>query len=79
MQYDPDTIRQAMNLAQSPQGQQLIKMLQAQGGADLQKAMNSATAGDYTAAKEALAGILNDPAARELLRQLGGSYGQNGR
>lgn len=79
MQYDPEAIRQAMNLAQSPQGQQLIKMLQAKGGSDLQKAMNKATSGDYSAAKETLGGILKDPSVRELLQQLGGNYGQNGR
>lgn len=79
MQYDPKTIQQAMKIAQTPEGQQLIQMLQSTGGADLQKAMTKASGGDYAAAKQALSAILNNPEAQKLLRQLGGSNGPNGR
>ncbi len=79
MQYDPESIRQAMKMAQTPEGQQLIRMLQASGSTDLQKAMASASNGDYAAAKQALSAILNNPEAQRLLRQMGGSHGPNGR
>ena len=79
MQYDPETIRQAMRMAQSPQGQQLIRMLQASGGDQLQKALSGANSGDYEAVKKALSGILSDPEAQKLLRQMGGNHGTDGR
>lgn len=79
MEYNPETIRQAMKMAQTPEGQQLIRMLQASGTADLQKAMASASGGDYTAAKQALSAVLNNPEAQRLLRQMGGTHGSNGR
>lgn len=79
MQNNQDAIRQAMRLAQTPEGQQLIRMLQASGGTDLQKAMSSAASGDYTAAKQALSGILSNSEAQKLLRQMGGTNGPDGR
>ena len=79
MQYDPETIRQSMHMAQTPEGQQLIRLLQSSGGSDLQKAMASASGGDYAAAKQALSAILNNPEAQKLLRQMGEKHGPNGR
>lgn len=79
MQNNQDAIREAMRMAQTPAGQQLLKLLQASGGADLQKAMSQAAAGDYTAAKQALSAILANPEAQKLLNQMGGTYGPDGR
>lgn len=65
------SIQQAMQLAQTTAGQQLIALLQASGGADFQSAMQQAAAGDYTKAKDMISRILTDPEARKLLEQLG--------
>lgn len=79
MQYDPETIRQAMQMAQSPEGQQLLRILKSGCGGDLQKAMASASSGDYAAVKQSLSTILNNPEAQKLLRQMGEQHGTNGR
>ena len=79
MQNNQEAIREAMRLAQTPEGQQLMRLLQSGSSADLQKAMASASAGDYVGAKQALSAILNNPQAQKLLQQMGGSHGSNGR
>ncbi len=79
MQNNQDAIRKAMQLAQTAEGQQLLNLLQSTGGSELQTAMDKAAAGDYAAAKQALSGILSNPEARKLLRQMGGNYGSDGR
>lgn len=79
MQYDPEAIRQAMKIAQTPEGQQLIRMFQSGKSADLHKAMASASAGDYEAAKQALSAIFSNPEAQKLLQQMGEKHGSNGR
>lgn len=71
MQQNPD-MAQLLQLAQSPAGQQLIAMLQAQGGSDLQNAIAKASAGDYTQAKKAISALLETEEAKKLLQQLGG-------
>lgn len=79
MRNDQDAIREAMRLAQSPAGKQLIQMLQGSGDPQLQKAMASAASGDYAGAKQALSAILSNPEAQKLLRQMGGNHGPDGR
>ena len=79
MQNNQEAIRKAMEIARTAEGQQLMKLLQSTGGAELQAAMDLAAAGDYTAAKQALSGILSNPEARRLLQQMGGNYGSDGR
>lgn len=66
------SMQEAMRLAQSPAGQQLIALLQQQNSAQLQNAIHAAAAGDYQNAKNALSSLLNTPEAQELLQQLGG-------
>ncbi len=65
------SMEQAMKLAASPAGRQLIQALQQQGGSDFQSAVSSAASGDYTQAKKALSGLMEDPTIRELLQELG--------
>lgn len=60
-----------LRLAASPAGQQLIALLQKQGGSDFQKAMSSAAAGDYSQAKQAIEKMMADPKAQKLLGELG--------
>lgn len=79
MPNNQDTIREAMRMAQTPAGQQLIQMLRSQNSQDLQTAMERAAAGDYAAAKQALSAILSNPDAQKLLSQMGGNNGPNGR
>lgn len=66
------SMQEAMRLAQSPAGQQLIALLQQQNSAQLQNAIHAAATGDYQNAKNALSSLLNTPEAQELLQQLGG-------
>ncbi len=67
-----NTIQEAMKLAQSPAGQQLIRLLQESGGDDLQSAMEKAAAGDYTQAQKAISALMRNPEAQKLFRQMGG-------
>ena len=76
MQKIPDTpqdfsIQQAMQLAKSPVGQQLIALLQKNGGQDFQSTMAKAAAGDYTQVKDTLASLLSSPEIKAMLEQLG--------
>lgn len=79
MQNNPDAMRQAMQLAQSEAGQQLLQFLRQSGGEDLDQAMNRARAGDYTAIKSLLSGLMENPQARELMKKMGGNHGPAGR
>lgn len=75
MQKKPDSpmdMAEAMRVASTPAGQQLIRMLQQKGGSDLQQAMEKAAAGDYSQAKQAITALLKDPETQKLLEQLGG-------
>ena len=66
------SMQDAMRLANTPAGQQLIKLLQQQGGADFQSAMSSAAQGNYDQAKKALSALMDSPEIMALLNQLGG-------
>lgn len=79
MQHNQDAIKEAMRLAKTAEGQQLIRLLQSADSVSVQEAMAKASAGDYQAAKQALSALLNNPEAQKLLHQLGGSHGSNGR
>lgn len=78
MQNMPD-YSQIIRYAQSPEGKKLLTMLQKADSADLNRVVDAAKNGDYTAAHSALSGLLNNPEAQALLNQLGGSHGGNGR
>ena len=68
---DPQAIQEAMRLAGTPAGQQLLNLLQKNGGDELQQAMAKAAAGDYKQAKKALSALLDDPEVKKLMQQLG--------
>lgn len=63
-------LEEAMKLAATPQGQQLLRQLQEQHGPLLQSAMKQAQSGDYDAVKALLSGLLNSPQGKALLEQL---------
>lgn len=70
--YTPDPVQQARKLAQNPAAQQLIKLLQANGGHELQAALEKAAAGDYANAQQAISSLMQDPKAQQLFEKLGG-------
>jgi len=65
-------IQKAMELANSPTGQQLLSLLRSSDPEKLEQATQNAESGDYSGALDALQGFLSDPQARALLKQLGG-------
>ena len=65
-------IEEAMKLAATPQGQQLLKQLQEQHGQLLQTAMQQAQSGDYEQVKQMLSGLLSSPEGKALFQQLRG-------
>lgn len=68
-------LHQAMDMAKTPAGQALIALLQKSGGKALEEAMAAAAAGDPTRASKLLQGMMADPEARRLFREMGGQDG----
>lgn len=66
------SMEEAMRMANSPAGQQLLALLQQNSSHDVDSAMKQAASGDYTQAKKILSALLADPKTRQLLQQLGG-------
>ena len=62
----------AMRLANSPAGQQLIAMLQQADSASMQEATRQANSGNYAKASQILNKILSSPEAQDLIKTLGG-------
>lgn len=71
MQQYPD-MADIMRIAQSSSGQKLIALLQKQGGNSLQAALDKASAGDYSAAKQNLSSLMASDEIKKLLNELGG-------
>ena len=65
------SLEDAMRLAESPIGQQLIAMLQQADAGQIAQARNQADVGDLSGAVSSLQGLLSSPEARELLEKLG--------
>ena len=63
----------ALRLAESPAGQQLLALIGQANGQDLQKALDLASAGNLRGAQNALSSLLSSPQVQELLNQLGGA------
>ena len=68
---EPD-IQRLIRMAQSPEGQQLIRLLQKNDPAALRSAAEQATSGDMNSAGKTLSPLLDDPQVRVLLEKLGG-------
>lgn len=64
-------MQEALRLAATPQGQQLLALLQQKGGEGLRGAMDQASEGNYDAAKKELSKLLKDPKMKQLLDSLG--------
>ena len=78
METMPD-YSEIIRFAQSPEGRKLIAMLKSTDGTALDKAVAAAKTGDFSGVQAALSSVLTDPKTQELLKQLGGTYGGNGR
>lgn len=73
-------IQQAMRLANSSTGQQLLNLLQATQGDALQGAIDQAAAGNYDQLKKTVQQLLSNEQARQLVEKLGSDRnGSNGR
>lgn len=74
MQKNPQSIspQDAMRMANSPAGQQLIRLLQQRSGERLENAMNQAASGNYQDAQNLLRQFLSAPEIQELVEKLGG-------
>ena len=66
------SMQEALRLAQSDAGQQLLNLLQQQNGTKLQQAIDQAARGDYDRVKQTMASLLANPEIRELLEKMGG-------
>ena len=69
------SMKEAKRLANSPQGKQLMQLLQQSDSGTLQKAMDAANAGNYKEAGNLLNTLLSSPEAQQLIQQLGGNHG----
>ena len=65
------SMQEAMRLAQSPTGQELLRLLQQANGAAVQQAVDAANSGDYAAAARTMQTLLT-PEVKQLLEKLGG-------
>lgn len=75
MQKNSDnfSMQDALRLANSDAGQQLLALLKQEHGTQLQRAIDQAGAGEYEQVQKTLGSFLSSPQAQELLRQLGGN------
>lgn len=66
------SMQDAMRMAATPAGQQLIALLKQSDQTALNQAMEQAKKGDYSQIKETLSPLLASEEVRKLLQQLGG-------
>ena len=69
------SVQDAKRLASTPEGQQLVALLQQKDKAQLQKAMEAASSGNYREAGTILQSLLSSPEARQLMTQLEKKHG----
>ena len=69
----PDfSMQEAMRLANSPAGQQLLALLRSKDQNALNAAADQAGAGNMDQAMKTLSALLSSPEAKDLMQQLGG-------
>ena len=64
------SMQEALRLANSDAGQQLLALLKQSDSTALQKAMSQVSAGDYDSVPKTLAALLASPQFRSLLKEL---------
>ena len=74
MQKNSDnfSMQEALRLAKSPAGQQLLALLQQSNPDAMKTAMQQASTGDYSQIQQTLAPLLASEDVQKLLRQMGG-------
>ena len=65
------SMQEALRLAKTPAGQQLLAMLQRADAEKIRQVMDQASAGDMDQAKKSISALLDTPEAKALLAQLG--------
>lgn len=65
------SVQDAMRFVNTPAGQELLTLLRQGDTAQLQKAAELASAGNYAQAQEMLSGLFQDPQVQSLLGKLG--------
>lgn len=68
---DSFSMQEALRLAQTPAGQQLIAMLKNSKDPALDQARQQVSKGNYADAKAALGDLLNSPQVQQLLKEMG--------
>lgn len=61
-----------LKIANSPDGQKLLSMVQERGGDQYAQAMQQAERGDYSGAKEMISKIMSSPEAMQLIEKIRG-------
>ena len=69
------SIQEAKRLAQTPEGQRLMAIVQQKDDGKLQKAMEEASAGNYKEAGAILSALLSSPEAQQLIRKMRPDHG----
>ena len=67
------SMQDALRIAKSPAGQQLLELLKRNNTGQIDTAMQHVAAGNYDQAKESMAALLSSPEVKKLLEQLGGN------
>lgn len=75
MQPNEQDLQRARALAQTDTARRLMQLLQRSDPARLQKILQSAQQGDLHSARRELSGLMEDPQAKQLFRELGGGHG----
>ena len=66
------SMQEALRLANSPAGQQLLALLRQSDPETMQKVMQQASSGNYSQIQEILAPLLASEEVKKLIRQMGG-------
>ncbi len=69
------SMQDAMRLASTPAGQQLIALLKASGGNSLEQAQKHMKSGNMEQARASLSEVLSSPKVQQLLRELEKGHG----
>ena len=75
MENREQAIQEAMRIAQSQSGKQLLNRLKQNNSDALNQAMQYASTGNYAMAQKLIQDVLDDPETRQLIQNIGGKNG----
>ncbi len=70
--FNKQSVQEALRLAKTPEGQQLLSLLKQTDPAAMQKAMGLAAAGDMSQISKTLAPLMQSEEVQALLKKMGG-------